>query len=160
MKKLVIYYSQAHENTKTIAEMIQKEKATDIVRIDTVEPYRGSYNEIVDQGQDEVQRNFQPEIKKLDVSIMDYDTIFIGTPTWWYTMAPAVSTFISKQNWNGKKVIIFQTHEGWPGHALDDIKEMCKGAQVIGEKAIQFDSTGGDTMITPVDEIKQWISKF
>lgn len=39
MRKLVVYYSQACENTKKISEMIQKEKNTDIARIDTVEPY-------------------------------------------------------------------------------------------------------------------------
>ncbi|CAI4138024.1 hypothetical protein CNEO4_1250084 [Clostridium neonatale] len=31
---------------------------------------------------------------------------------------------------------------------------MCKGTDIIGEKAIQFDSTGGDKMIISVDEIK------
>lgn len=160
MRKLVVYYSQACGNTKKISEMIQKEKNTDIARIDTVEPYKGSYNDIVAQGQEEVRRNFHPDIKELDILISDYETIFIGTPTWWYTMAPAVATFLSKNDLKGKKVILFQTHGGWPGHTLDDMKTMCKGADIIGEKAIQFDSTGGDKMITSVDEIKMWLSKY
>lgn len=75
-------------------------------------------------------------------------------------MAPAVATFLSKNDWKGKKVILFQTHGGWPGHTLDDMKTLCKGADIIGEKAIQFDSTGGDKMITSVDEIKMWLSKY
>lgn len=52
---------------KKISEMIQKEKNTDIARIDTVEPYTGSYNDIVDQGQEEVRKNFHPDIKELDI---------------------------------------------------------------------------------------------
>jgi flavodoxin len=95
MKKLVIYYSQANGNTRRIAEMIASKMGADITAIDTVKPYTGTYDEIVDQGQKEVNRGFQPEIKQIEVNPAEYDEIIIGTPTWWYTMAPAVLTFIS-----------------------------------------------------------------
>ncbi len=52
MKAIVIYYSYLG-NTKGIAEKIQKETGADIARIETVVPYEGDYNKVVDQGQDE-----------------------------------------------------------------------------------------------------------
>jgi flavodoxin len=160
MKKLVIFYSQANGNTKRIAEMISKKTGADIAAIDTVTPYTGSYDEIVNQGQEEVNREFKPEIKDLDVNLSEYDEIIIGTPTWWYTMAPAVLTFLSNANLAGKKVALFQTHGGWPGHTLKDMKALCNGAEIIAETAVQFDSTGGDHLETPISEIENWIQKI
>jgi flavodoxin len=160
MKTLLVYYSQAVGNTKTIAEKIQAALGCDTVRLDTVAPYTGSYDEIVEQGQREVNQSYQPEIKPLGVDIADYDRVIVGTPTWWYTMAPAVLTFLNSQDWSGKTVVPFQTHGGWPGHTLKDMKKKCKGAKFANEKAIQFDSTGGSELVTKENELDAWIASL
>jgi flavodoxin len=157
-KALVVYYSWSNGNTQKIAELVQKVMGADIARIETVVPYSGSYDDVVNQGQEEVVRGYQPEIKPLDVNLTDYDTVVVGTPTWWYTMAPAVLTFLSANNWSGKTVIPFQTHGGWPGHVIKDIKQVCKGAGFQHEKAIRFDSTGGDRMVTTQKELDSWLA--
>lgn len=156
MKTLILYYSQARGNTRRIAEMLQKSIGADIAEIETVKPYTGSYEDIVNQGQEEVNAGFMPEIKPLLVKPKDYDRIILGTPTWWYTMASAVKTFLSKNDLSGKTVILFQTHGGWPGHVFKDMRSMIQG-KVTGEFAVQFDSTGGDELVTPVSEIEAWI---
>ena len=56
-KLLITYYSISNGNTKQIAEQIQKATGADIARIETVNPYTGSYNTIVEQGQREVIRD-------------------------------------------------------------------------------------------------------
>jgi flavodoxin len=157
MKTLLVYYSQAVGNTKMIAEKIQAALGCDTVRLDTALPYTGSYDEIVEQGQREVNAGYQPELKPLDVNLADYDRIIVGTPTWWYTMAPAVLTFLNSQDWSGKTVVPFQTHGGWPGHTLEDMKKACKGASFTSEGSIRFDSTGGSEMITKEKDLDAWI---
>lgn len=159
-KKLIVYYSQARGNTGRIAEMIQKATGYDMVRIDTAVPYTGSYQEIVEQGQREVNEAYMPELKPISADLSNYDTVVIGTPTWWYTMAPAVLTFLTKNDWTGKTVVPFQTHGGWPGHTLKDMKELCKGAACVNEIAVQFDSQGGDQLITSEKELKNWIASL
>ena len=52
MKKVIVYYSY-RGNTKSIAEMIQKSTGADIARVETVVPYDGDYNSVVNQGQDD-----------------------------------------------------------------------------------------------------------
>ena len=80
MKKLlIIYYSWSNGNTERIAKMLQSETDSDILKIDTVVPYSGSYDDVVNQGQNEVQRGYEPEIKPLDINIADYDVIAVGT---------------------------------------------------------------------------------
>lgn len=158
MKKVLIaYYSWSNGNTERIAKMIQKEIGGDLAKIDTVVPYSGSYDDVVNQGQEEVNRGYEPEIKPLDVNVADYDVIAIGTPTWWYTMAPAVATFMHGQDFSGKVVIPFMTNGGWPGHVIKDMKSACKGAKVAYDMEIQFDSTGGAKLETPQSQIDQWI---
>ena len=44
------------------------------------------------------------------------------------------------------------------GDTLKDMKSLCKGADIMSEKAIQFDSTGGNRLETPLEEIENWIS--
>ena len=160
MKTLVIYYSQARGNTKRIADMITAETGFDSVRIDTALPYAGTYDEIVSQGQAEVKRKFKPEIKPVEADLSAYERLIIMTPTWWYTMAPAVLTFLSAHDFQGKHVLFVQTHGGWPGHVMRDMRNAVKGAVVDGEFAVRFDSNGGDQIITDKEEIIAWIKKL
>lgn len=159
-KALIVYYSWSNGNTKRIAEMIKSKTDADIIRIDTKSPYEGSYDDVVNQGKEEVDSCFEPEINETEKSVSDYDTIIIGTPTWWYTMAPAMLSFIHQNDFGGKTVIPFMTNGGWPGNVIKDIKKECKNAKFALEKEIQFDSTGGDELITPLNEIEKWTDKI
>ncbi len=156
-KMLIVYYSWSNGNTEKIAEMLQKATGADIVKIETVKPYEGSYQDVVDQGKSEADSGFQPEIKPLPYSAADYDVIAVGTPTWWYTMAPAVLTYLNSQDWNGKTIVPFMTNAGWPGHVIKDMQNACKGAKSVCEMQIQFDSSGGDCMETPNAKVEEWI---
>jgi len=106
-----------------ITKMIQQATGADMEEIETVTPYTGSYDEIVNQEQREVQSGFTPELKPMQKDFASYDEIILGTPTWWYTMAPAVRTFLSQYDLAGKKVVLFQTHGGWPAHCLKDMEK-------------------------------------
>lgn len=69
-KMLVVYYSWSNGNTKRIAEQLAAATNADIARIDTEQPYSGSHEEVVEQGQREVEAGFMPQIKPLSVSIL------------------------------------------------------------------------------------------
>ena len=140
--------------------MLQEKLNADMEKIDTLVPYTGTYQEISDQGHEEVNRGYKPEIKPINSNVDMYARIVIATPTWWYTMAPAILTLLTNINLEGKDVVLVQTHAGWQGHCLEDMEKLCKGANIISKKDIQFDSNGGDEMITPLDEINTWISSI
>ena len=158
-KTLVVYYSWSCGNTKKIAEQLADACDADIARVETVAPYPEDYQETVDQGQREVNAGFIPEIEPLEYNPADYDVIAIGTPAWWYTMAPAVKTFMGSVNWAGKTIIAFQTNGGWPGSTISDIENAATGATAGPSLEIQFDSTGGDRQQTPQAVIDAWIEQ-
>lgn len=157
-RMLVVYYSWSNGNTERIAKELAEAKGADLARIETVEPYKGSYQDVVDQGQDEVERGYEPPIKPLSKNVADYDVVAVGTPTWWYTMAPAVKTFFSTTDLKGKTVVPFMTNGGWPGHVIKDMTKAAKGANVVHPMEVQFDSNGGDHQETPQKDVDGWIA--
>lgn len=159
-KTLVVYYSWSCGNTEKIAEQLADACDADIARIETVDPYPEDYQETVDLGQREVNAGYMPEIENLEYNPADYDVIVIGTPTWWYTMAPAVKTFIAENDFSGKTVVALSTNGSWPGNVTADIEDACAGASFGPALEVQFDSTGGDRQETPQSQVDAWIEQI
>lgn len=157
-KMLVAYYSWTNGNTERVAKQLAETCGADPARIETVVPYPEDYDATVKQAQDEVNAGFEPEIQALEHDPADYDVIAVGTPTWWYTMAPAVKTFMHGVNWEGKTVVVFQTDAGWAGNTIDDIENAATGAMAGPSLEVQFDSDGGAVQKTPQAEIDAWIA--
>ena len=154
MKTLVLYYSFSG-NTKRIAKFIQNKLNCDILEIETVVPYTGSYNSIVEQGQREVNSGYMPEIKTMDIDLNSYDKIILGSPVWWYTFAPAIKTFLNQNNLSSKDIYPFATNGGWIGHTFKDFEKECKSSNVHKGLNIRFDE---NRLITPEKNIKDWLS--
>jgi flavodoxin len=159
MKTLVVYYSLGG-NTRGIAQRIQKTLGADILEIEPEKPYAGPYESIVAQGEREVYSHIKPTIKSIEVNIADYDRIMVGTPTWWYTMAPVVLTFLTSNDWSGKIVVPFMTNAGWPGTVIKDMKAACKGATFCNEKEIRFHASDQRRMVTPENKVEEWIESL
>ncbi len=156
MKTLILFYSYGG-NTRRIAEMIQKDTGADLAEILTVKPYTGTYNEVVKQGNQEVKSGFMPALKPLAVDLGAYDCIVLGTPVWWYTMAPAVRSFLAKADLRGKVVYPFATNGGWLRHTFEDLQKNCPGATVKDGLDILFE---GHSLEIPEDEIHEWVKQF
>lgn len=78
-RMLVVYYSWSNGNTERIAKQLAEKTGADLARIDTAEPYKGSHEDVVEQGKREVEAGFMPQIKPLDADLSAYDVIAIGT---------------------------------------------------------------------------------
>ena len=65
----------------------------------------------------------------------------------------AMFTFLEKFNWEGKTIKPFITHEGSSfGRAIDDITEICKGAEIKEGLSIHGADVRGFKIY-----IKRWI---
>lgn len=153
---LTAYYSLGG-NTKKIAQMICRVTGGELAEIQMSLPYTGSYNEIVSQGQEEVNRGYLPELKPFTADLSAYDKIILGTPVWWYTFAPAMHTFLQGQDWAGKEVYPFATNGGWLGHTFQDFEAACSKGQVHPGLNVKFN---GKTLKTPQEEIIAWAKQI
>lgn len=156
MKPLIVYYSFSG-NTEEIAKRIKEKTGGELLKVDTVSPYVGDYNAVVEQGKREVEKKYLPPIKVPDAALSEYDTVVIGTPVWWYTMAPAIKTFLSENRFDGKKVYPFATNGGWVGHTFEDIKKDMPGATVYKGLDIYY---SGSRLRTDGEKIDEWIKKI
>lgn len=157
-KKLVVYYSYTG-NTKMIAEQIQKKLECDILEIKPVVPYSTDYQTVVDEEQNNESAKKTPEIEKIDVDLSKYDEIIIGSPVWWYTIAPVIRTFLKENDLSGKTIKPFATNAGWLGRTFKEIKDLCPNSNVENGVNIVFESYS-DNLVTSPDEIDNWIESL
>lgn len=129
-KVLIAYYSWSG-HTKEVAEAIREDTGGEIYEIQTVKVYPTEYKAMTEQVKKEISEGFKPELKSKAPDLSGYDIVFLGSPNWWGTIAPAVSSFLDENNLQGKKVIPFITHGG--GGVQNTIKNMtekCVGCDV------------------------------
>lgn len=160
-KKLIVYYSYTG-HTKMIAERIKEKLNCDILEIKPVKPYSTDYDLVVSEEQNNSSSNKMPEIEEISIDLSNYNEIIIGTPVWWYTIAPVIRTFLNNNDMSNKKIMPFATNAGWLGHTFEEIKKLCPNSQVAKGMNIVFD--GGDyrtrQLITSQNEIDNWIDSL
>lgn len=157
MKTIVIYYGYGN-HTRMIAKQIKEKLECDILEIKPKIPYSSNYQTVVDETEDNLQTRKTPEIEDIKVSLKDYDRVILGTPVWWYTIAPPIRTFLTKNDLSNKIVIPFVTNAGWVGSTFDEIRELCNG-NVKNEISIQFTTNHSeDKLVTTKEEINKWIN--
>jgi flavodoxin len=136
-KKILIAYFSHSGNTKAFAEAIQKQVGGSLWAIEPQVVYPKVYNEVVEQAKGEVDSKHTPALTAKISNIRDYDIIFIGTPIWWYTIAPPVRTFLSEHDMTDKIIVPFCTHKGSGLSGIDKtIQELQPKAKVMEGLAI------------------------
>lgn len=130
-KTLVVFFSQTG-NTRSVGKAIQELTGGDLFELIAAEPYPNGYREIRVRAKEEQQKDIRPVLKSLPTSIVRYDTIFVGSPIWNYTIAQPVATFLGKFDFKGKIIVPFCTHGGGgSGHSAADVAKRTPGAKVL-----------------------------
>lgn len=127
---LIIYLSRT-ENTKAVAEIIQRHTGGKLIGLELKQPYPTDYKAIVEQVRRENETGFLPELKTSISDLKDYDSIFIGFPTWGMRLPPPMKSFLSNNNLSGKVIIPFNTNGGYGiGSSFEQITKLCVGCKV------------------------------
>lgn len=130
-KKILVAYYSYSGNTKEVAEAIHQKVGGDIFEIKAEGTYPASYRPMTEQAKKEIQDGFRPKLTTAVANMAQYDVVFLGSPNWWGTITPQVSSFIDTYNMNGKRVIPFITHGGGGvQRTISDMTSQCKGCNV------------------------------
>ena len=152
-KKVLIAYYSWSGNTRDIAQRIQKITGGDLFEITPEKAYPLNYGETVDIAKHEKLNDYNPPLKN-HVSTEDYDVIFVGTPVWWYTMAPVVKTFLQEADFNGKVVVPFCTHGGGgESSTFNDMENLLPPDSELRQSFVCFGRKASDEVI------EDWIRK-
>lgn len=132
MKKILIAYFSHSGKTRAVAEKIRETVEGDLFEIQSAKAYPENYNVCVEQAKKEIAAKYQPALKNRLEGIEQYDTIFLGSPVWWYTVAPPVATFLSEYDMSGKKIAVFCTHGGGGiSRCVTDVDELSPNAELL-----------------------------
>ena len=121
--------------------------------------YPESYDACKEIATQEKANNVRPELAEA-IDVKDYSIIFIGYPIWWGDLPMAVYTFLESNDFTGKTVIPFNTHEG-SGQAstVRAIEAACSGAEVLSGFAIRG-SIAQDDQDSARETVLAWLQNM
>ena len=168
-KKVLIVYLSRTNNTKAIAQIIQRQVGGKLVALELANPYPENYQAIVAQVARENETGFQPPLKTKIDSIGSYDLIFIGFPTWGMQLPPPMKSFLHQYNLSGKTVVPFNTNAGYGvGSGFETVKQLCPNSKVMEgystKGGIERDGVyfviDGEKEKQVSNEIKEWLQRI
>lgn len=138
-RALIVYLSRTN-NTKAVAEFIHDEVGGTLVPLELEKPYPEDYRTTVEQVARENETGYLPPLKTKIDRIEQYDTVFVGFPTWGMQLPPPVKSFLRQYSLKSKTVVPFNTNAGYGiGSSFATVKELCPGSTVLEG----FTTTGG-----------------
>lgn len=156
MKKLVVYYSYSG-NTENVAYKISKRLNCDILCLTPVTAFTTDYHKLVEEYENNSIDGKEVKINDIQLDLTCYDKIIIGTPVWWYTICPVITTFLKEYDLSDKKIYPFATNAGWLGHTFEDFKKLCKNSIVEEGMNIVFNE---NDMITSEEKLNNYIDSI
>ena len=119
-------------NTGLLAHMIDEEIEADLFSILTADAYPNNYDDTINQGREENQNDYRPELSSHIENLDQYDTIFLGYPNWWYDLPMSIYSFLEEYDLSGKTIIPFSTSGGSGfSNTIATISELEPDAEVL-----------------------------
>ena len=155
-QKVLVAYFSATGTTKQVAENLAKAINADIYEIKPVVAYtdadlnwRNSNSRSSVEMND---KNSRPEMVADNFSVKEYDTVFLGFPIWWGTAPHIVETFLEKQDFSNKTIVLFATSgSSGMGNTDEDLKpSVSASAKIVKGKTLNSNPS--------VETLKSWVA--
>lgn len=115
-KQIILFYS-LEGAVKEVSEYLSKELNIPFEEIKPVKDINKKRSSKYFKGGQQVKDLETPELLPMEVNLDEYDSVFLGSPIWSGSFAPAIRTILENGILTGKKVAFFYAHEGAPGNA-------------------------------------------
>ena len=164
---LVIYFSRTGEqyvvgvidkgNTAIVAEMIAEETGADLFEVlPEDDHYPMTYDALTDVAKREQNDNARPAYSGELPDLSGYSTIYIGAPVWWGDWPMIMYTVFENNDFSGKTLIPFSTHEGSGLSGFDEkLQSACPDAEVLKGLAVR-----GNDAQNSQDEVRESVNSW
>ena len=153
MATLIMYYSQGG-TTDLIARTLAKHLNASLVRIHDLKNRDGFKNKLM--ASINAFRENKTDIIPAKVDLTNYDTIYIGSPTWAGNPTPAILTIIDRCNFTGKDVVLFATMDSSRGDSnLERLEEKVRmrGGRVIESFTLATKNKSPEKLVNDTEAI-------
>ena len=168
-KTLVVYFSRTGEqytvgvidkgNTSIVAEMIAEKTGADLFEVVPADDhYPMTYSALTDVAKREQSEKARPAYKGSLPDLSGYDTVFIGAPVWWGDWPMILYTVFENNDFSGKKLVPFSTHEGSGLSGFDrKLASSCPDSEILTGQAFRGNDCQNrrDSVKSAVD---RWLS--
>ena len=140
---------------RAVADMIQESAGGDLFSIRTSVVYPADGQELIDFASDEQESDARPELTSQIENLDEYETVFVGFPTWWYDMPQVMYSFFDEYDFSGKTIIPFNVHNGsgFSG-TIETIEELEPDASVVTDGFTVSEQDVADA----ADDVADWLN--
>ena len=168
---LVLYFSRTGEqyvvgvidkgNTAIVAEMIAEQTGADLFEVlPEDDHYPMTYAELTDVAKQEQNENARPAYSGELPDLSGYSTIFIGAPVWWGDWPMIMYTVFENNDFSGKTLIPFSTHEGSGLSGFDTkLQSACPDAKVLKGLAVRGNDAQNEQEKAR-ESVSSWLSEL
>lgn len=140
-------------NTEFIANEVQKNIGGDLFKIETVQTYPNTHDDLLEFAYNEKNEDARPALISKIENMDDYDVVFVGYPNWNADLPMPLYTFFDEYDFSGKTIIPFVTHGGSSFSAtINTIKELEPNAVVVEEGL----SVSRNNIASAESDVKEW----
>ena len=149
-RRLVLFYSWSG-HTRRAARRIAERTGADLAELRVETDYPGDYQSTLDRARREIEEKLRPRLCPLALDWDRYETVFLGTPNWYGTVAPPVFSFLHQVMPFDKNIVPFCTHGGGgAGRIAQEIARYCIGCDMLPMLVLRDGSTASlDESIGP-----------
>lgn len=142
---------------RAVADMIATETGGELFSIQTSVEYPEDGGKLIDYAAEEQDQDARPELTSHIENLEDYDTIFIGYPTWWYDMPQVLYSFFDEYDFSGKTLVPFNVHNGsrFSG-TIDTIQDLEPDAVVVENGFTVSEKTVSDA----AGDVASWLEEL
>jgi len=133
LKSLVVYYTR-DGNTRFVAETIAAEIGADIEEVVDLKKRSGILGYL--NGGRAAMQGKETNISPTTKSPSSYELIVVGSPIWAGKPAPAITTYLKKNDLSGKRVAVFFSQGGKKITGFEQAKALMSNSECIGELSV------------------------
>ncbi len=166
---LVLFFSRTGEqytvgviekgNTAIVAEMIAERTGADLFEVLPADDhYPMTYDALTDVAKREQNDRARPAYSGELPDLSGYSTVFIGAPVWWGDWPMIMYTVFENNDFSGKTLIPFSTHEGSGLSGFDKkLRNACPGAEISKGLAVRgYDAQNNQEKTR--ESVREWLS--
>lgn len=149
--------NKRYGSTEYVASVISENTESDLFQIEIEDSYGTTYDEVTKSVPEEKEAGKYPSLKTHIDNPEQYDTIYIGFPTWWYSMPQVMYAFFEEYDFSGKTIYLFNTSGGSGlADAISEVKKLEPNANVSDDGlSVYWTSVG-----TSKNNIISWLENL
>lgn len=124
-------------NLLVMVDLIEQRSGAAIYPLHITEKYAPMYMDMVDGARADKENDRQFNFEESLPDLSDVDTVFFGSPIWWYDMPQPVVNFFQQVDLSGKRFMYFSINRGSGNSGvIERLKELQPGLTVAAEYSL------------------------